>query len=295
MNSDADIAHVLSLPDGRGLAWREYGDPGGAPCIYITGTPGSGLYGAAHSPAAAAAGVRWISIDKPGYGLSDFHPKRTLLDTATDVRALADHLRLGSFAVAGESGGGPHTLAVAYRLPERVTTAIVVAGMGPGDDPAVREGMKPQNKLLFGLAQRAPWALGIPMASMRRRLRNPAKAEELMRKQMATVPACDRESFNDPEFAPIAMAATADAFRHGSRGAVQEMQIFCRPWGFRIEDIAVHVDLWHGELDANVPVAVARKVAAALKDCDAHIVAEQGHSIGRAHLGEIMAAVRARA
>ena len=67
---------LLRLPDGRELAWYEFGDPEGVPCIYTAGTPESGLAGGCYDAAARRAGVRWISIDKPGYGT----PTRSRID-----------------------------------------------------------------------------------------------------------------------------------------------------------------------------------------------------------------------
>jgi pimeloyl-ACP methyl ester carboxylesterase len=69
---------VMTLPDGRRLSWHEFGDPDGAPVIYTAGTPVSGLYGASYDETAQAAGLRWISPDKPGYGSSDYHRERSL-------------------------------------------------------------------------------------------------------------------------------------------------------------------------------------------------------------------------
>src|SRR3954469_14679970 len=100
-----DTPQTMRLADGRQLAWYEYGDAAGLPCVYTTGTPASGLAGSTYDKAAAEAGVRWISVDKPGYGHSDLQRGRTLLDWPADVRALADQLGLQRFAVAGESGG----------------------------------------------------------------------------------------------------------------------------------------------------------------------------------------------
>jgi pimeloyl-ACP methyl ester carboxylesterase len=102
---------VIALPDGRRLRWHEFGDPGGSPVIYTAGTPVSGLGGASYYEAARAAGLRWISPDKPGYGGSDYQPKRSLISWPDDLAALAGHLGLDRVALAGESGRGPFTLA----------------------------------------------------------------------------------------------------------------------------------------------------------------------------------------
>jgi pimeloyl-ACP methyl ester carboxylesterase len=110
---------VINLPDGRQLSWHEFGDPDGAPVIYTSGTPVSGLGGANYDQAARAAGLRWISPDKPGYGGSGYHRKRSLTSWADDLAELADQLGLDRFALAGESGGGPFTLAAARWPPSR--------------------------------------------------------------------------------------------------------------------------------------------------------------------------------
>lgn len=77
----------------------------------------------------------------------------------------------------GESGGGPHTLALAYVVPDRLHGALVIGGLGPAHEPGVREGMKPDNRKLITLAQRAPWLLRLQMWLLARSLRTPAKAE----------------------------------------------------------------------------------------------------------------------
>jgi len=265
-----------------------YGDPDGVPCVYTTGTPASGLAGALHHDAARLGGVRWISVDKPGYGLSAFQPGRQLLDWPEDIVALAGHLGLDRFAVAGESGGGPHALALAHVLGSRITTAVVLAGMGPGDQAWVREGMKRQNRIMLGLAQRAPWAM-VPAAGMMGwMLASPRRAERYMRKQAAVSPPADRELLADPRIRQILLAATRDAFRSGPRGAAQELTMLARPWGFGLREVPVHVDLWHGAEDVNVPVAIAKAVAAELPDCDARIIEGAGHGVAWTRLEEIM-------
>jgi len=58
-------------------------------------------------------------------------PSRRVVDSAVDVSAVADSLGIDRFAVTGVSWGGPYSLAVAARLPERVTRAACIAGVAP--------------------------------------------------------------------------------------------------------------------------------------------------------------------
>ncbi|MEK8107497.1 alpha/beta hydrolase [Micromonospora sp. M12] len=74
-------------------------------------------------------GVHLVCYDRPGYGDSDRHEGRRVADAAADVKAIADDLGIERFAVVGRSGGGPHALACAALLPDRVTRAAVLVGL----------------------------------------------------------------------------------------------------------------------------------------------------------------------
>ena len=64
-------------------------------------------------------------------GLSDRAPVPLVAHYGAELGATADALGIDPFGVLGYSGGGPPALAAAYALPERVSVAGVVAGMGP--------------------------------------------------------------------------------------------------------------------------------------------------------------------
>ena len=102
-----------------------------------------------------AAQVRFIAVDRPGYGHSAFQPVRRLADWASDISFLADHLNVETFSVVGISGGGPHAAACARFLPHRVRGAGIVSGMGPLANPRSEDGMVIFNKLLVRLARKS--------------------------------------------------------------------------------------------------------------------------------------------
>jgi pimeloyl-ACP methyl ester carboxylesterase len=285
----------VRLRDGRTLAFREYGDRTGAPCVYIPGTPVSSLAGQAYDDAARRAGVRLICMDKPGYGHSDPHPAGTLISSARDVEELADSLALGRFAVAGESGGGPYALAVGHVLPHRLTISTVLVGMGPGHEAWARQGMKPLNLTLLFAAQRAPWALRPLLLWYARSLARERPDAHLGARHDARLPEADNEV--NRRVGHIELASTRDAFRQGISGMLREAQLLAAPWGFDLSQVHVHVELWHGEADMNVPVTLARHVAERLPDCTAHILPAVGHAAGHvaedAWLGKVAEAAQA--
>ncbi len=148
----------LRLPDGRRLGYAEFGAPRGRPVFFFHGFPGSRLEAELAATAAARWNLRIIAADRPGIGLSDRRPGRTLANWADDVRTLADSLGLERFAVLGISGGGPYAIACAARLADRLTAAGTIGGLAPLDRPGATAGMSTLNRLVLFLHLRAPAA-----------------------------------------------------------------------------------------------------------------------------------------
>ena len=71
MTAAAVADQVLRLGDGRALGFKVYGDPAGAPLLFLHGTPGSRLKFAIGHDAGQELGLAIVAPDRWGYGLSD--------------------------------------------------------------------------------------------------------------------------------------------------------------------------------------------------------------------------------
>jgi pimeloyl-ACP methyl ester carboxylesterase len=232
--------------------------------------------------------LRLIAPDRPGFGHSDFQPGRQLLDWPDDVCELADALGLRRFAVLGVSGGGPATLACAWKIPERLTAVGVVSSPCPTDAPGVTEGMSRTNRTLFLLAKRAPALVRLNMAFLAYLARSDRLVERLVYK-MADV---DKALVQRPEVRRYLAAGFAEALRQGGAGSAHELVInHGRPWGFRLEDIEIGVHLWQGEADPSVPPAMGRYLAQSIPDCEATFVPGAGHLWIVDHVGDVLDAL----
>ncbi|MCU0722686.1 MAG: alpha/beta hydrolase [Planctomycetes bacterium] len=265
----------VKLKDGRNLGVAEFGDPSGRPVLYFHGYPGSRLEAGLAHEEAALQGVRLIGVDRPGIGLSDFQDGRSIPDWPSDVAGLADALGLPRFAAVGVSGGGPYALACARLIPERLTAAGVVAGLGPVDEAPAPPGMMAVGRLALSLPVQAPWAVQplFQVASWGLR----AQAGMFVDFLASTIPEPDRSVLADPDVRRTLAASQGEAMRQGPRGATWELGLYSGPWGFRLEDVAFAVDLWHGERDAVVPAEMGRAQAKALPRCRARFFPEEGH------------------
>src|SRR5580704_5731338 len=124
---------TTTAPDGRVLTFAEWGDLEGSPVIFLHGTPGCRLSRHPNQELVRSTGAHVITYDRPGYGQSDRDPGRSVAGCAADVAAIADALGFDRFAVRGGSGGGPHALAVAALLGDRITRVACVVGCAPYD------------------------------------------------------------------------------------------------------------------------------------------------------------------
>jgi pimeloyl-ACP methyl ester carboxylesterase len=265
----------LVLADQRRLGYAQYGKPDGQPLFYFHGHPGSRLEARFAHAAAAAAGFRIIALDRPGYGLSDFKPGRTLRDWPADVAEAADTLGIAKFSVAGGSGGGPYALACAWGLPSRVAGVAVISGVGPYQVPGITAGMRWQNRVGFRLGARWPALAGVLARSIERGIKNhPERTIDALARAMSP---SDAEIVRRPEVRDLLLDDIAEAFRQGSRGAAWDIVVLGRPWGFSLREIEPEVHLWQGEDDTLVPPVMARYQASQISKSHLTVFPDEGH------------------
>jgi len=280
------MANIITLPNGRTLAYAEYGDPKGKPVFFFHGTPGSHFFRPPDS-ITARRGVRLICVDRPGYGLSTFQPGRSLFDWPVDVAQLADARGIDRFAVAGHSGGGPHTLACAYALPDRLSAAVTLSGAGPADIPGATAGMTELNRLGCKLGQYVPWLLWRILIWLvyRQRCADPGKA---MDRDTGHRPPADDALISQPAIREACLQSEREAFRGGLKGLAWDARLLVRPWGFRLEEIKTPVFLWHGTDDDLTTIPMARYMAEKIPNCQIKICEGEAHLLLFPHWEEIL-------
>lgn len=266
---------TITLTDGRRLDYAEYGDLRGRPILFFHGQPGNRLFRYPDDGFLVASGIRLITIDRPGYGLSDFQPDRRLLDWHRDVVELADSLGLEGFAVLGFSAGGPYALACALQIPQHITKVGLVDSAPPMDAPEIRDLAPFPLRMNSFLARRLPAVLKLTFSAYwRYSRRNP---EAFIRTAIRQSPQPDREILARPDLYAMLVEVWKENIRVDCLGYVQDVEILMRPWGFRLGDVTAEVHMWQGEADTNTPQAWARYMARELPHCQAAFFANEGH------------------
>ena len=281
---------TIRLPDGRSLGYAEYGDPTGVPVLHFHGTPDSRLEGTLPIVAETAfrLGVRLVLPDRPGIGLSDFKPGRTILDWPDDVLALAGALGLERFAVMGLSGGGPYAAACAWKIPQRITRVGIISGVGPPEMPGAMDFLiETSDGQAVRLGARSPWLLRLTLAYKVFQFRRNPQAVVAQRRSEVSPP--DQAALMREDVVETVIRMTSGAFAQGGRGAAWDYTLFSRPWGFPLSDIHLPVYLWHGEDDWICPVQMGSYVAENIPGCTAKFYPGEGHiSLVVNHFAEIL-------
>ena len=279
----------ITTRDGRTLAFLEVGDPRGPLVLHNHGGPGSRLEARLFTDAAAAHGLRFVCVDRPGIGRSSPQKERSFAGWADDLTAVADALGQREFGVIGWSEGGPWALAAAaYVDPARLRHVTDIAGgcYGTFGDNWAAEGMskidalggflalhfEPGFRLMYA-------ALGVTAAHFRGTF-----AKQLRQ----AVNAYDAAILARPEVEEAFCESTAECFAHGSDGLVRDAELLYYRWAFDVGAIARPVHVWQGTDDRLVPAFINRRVADAMPGAVWHEVEGAGHFVAVGAADEIL-------
>lgn len=279
--------HVLSRRGGRVIAWHEFGcsdNPRGT-VLYCHGTPGSGYEALFFDEAAREMGIRVIAIDRPGLGASDAVDYRTVAGWVdNDVAAVVEHLGLEKVRVIGFSGGSPHAMGIAARMP----------------------GLVDRLALLAPFTHHSLWSTRIGLALTPLRVHTSHLTISWFPKilldratQVAGFFLCDRSTFIravsrqvQGRTAIYRMAVAHDyALQFSIRGGVKDEYAIQSDWGFSESSVKVPVDVWVAAKDLAVKPARARNLGLRLK-ASIYELPHEGHlsllvNQGRAVLGSL--------
>lgn len=272
--------------NGRIIGWTESGLPDGIPVVRMPGTPGSRWLIRADA-LWAECGLRVITVERPGFGISSRLPDRGFNEHADDVAVLLDYLHLQQVHVMAVSGGAPHLLALAARHPARVARASVIAGAAPHVDAEIEQ-MVELNRQAARLAE-ADDLVGL--AALLEPIRGAMLADPLtaFRAVMKTAPAEDLRIMRDHAWQQMIARGLREALSRDLGGWLDESYALARRWG-DINPASVKVSLtwWHGESDRNAPLSAAQRLVHRLPDARLMTWGDEGHLAWYRREGQII-------
>lgn len=257
------IDNSLTLPDGRKLAYAEFGQPDGYPVLYCHATPSSRLEPLfIGDDDFSRFGLRVICPDRPGMGLSDFQSHRGFSDWPKDVAFLTETIGLNQFSVLGVSGGGGYAAVCAAKIPEKLCKAVIASGSWRIDSKAVKTIGFPMN-LMWRVTIHAPFLLPFVLKTMTKMMSQPPKGgfEQASAQPNEILPAADHAVMAQPGRIAINQRILNEVMRQGTKGPAWDYRLCVREWDFDPAEIQIPLTLFHGEQDKNYPLALAQRVA----------------------------------
>lgn len=276
----AHIEHRVPTPDGRVLAVAEWGDPNGTGLFALHGTPGGRISYWMDPGIYARYGLRRLTLDRPGYGDSTRQRGRSVADITSDIAVIADALGVGDFAVTGGSGGGPHALACAALMGDRVLRCLADVSIAPygAEGLDFLAGMNAGNVIEFNAALAGEHVLrGLLERERTATLQRLADGNSNFLGENYEMAEADQAQMAK-HIDRIAHHMT-DCLRPGVEGWIDDDIAFTKPWGFDVESIRVPVLLTYGRADNLVPAAHGDWLAEHIPNADAHVT-------GVGHMGD---------
>ena len=276
----------IKMIDGSIVGYAEYGDLNGKPVIHFHGTPSSRFE--ADNPdldvIAERLHIRYIIPDRPGHGLSSWKPY-TITNYPDIVARIADKLNLDRFAVIGLSGGGRFVAACTWKIPLRLTNAVIVSGTAPFDLPGAKEALSKEDQQTYSMADKTPWLFRMFLWKFARGARrNPASILSMFDHAADS----DKVLLTRPGVKRAFVNMVNGAFEQGTRAVAYDWATIARPWGFSLREIKVPVHIWHGEADTLVPVKHSHILAEAIPDVITRFFPDEGHILIVNHFEDLL-------
>jgi pimeloyl-ACP methyl ester carboxylesterase len=269
------LSHAIAMGDGRTLSFADLGPRNGAPVFFCHSIPGSRLVPEHATDLLEEFGLRMIIPERPGFGLSDFQPGRTIRDVPRDFARLADALGIDRFRVLAASSGCPYALACCVELPERVERAVIMSGVTPQDYAGMLHSAVPAPLRFVVQNVRSASSL-LHRLLMFGMSRDPERALASLRSQLSPE---DQRVLTRPEPGQFIVRTSLESSHRGVRGMVYDAWLLNRRWDFSPSSIppTVPVSFWWGENDVSTPVEHGRALAGEIPHAAFHTLGDCGH------------------
>ena len=262
------------MPDGRTVGVADFGPADGRAVLWCHGGPGSRLEPSQVAADAAAAGLRLIGIDRPGYGRSTPWPGRSIAGWVPDGVAALDELDVERCAVVGVSTGGAYAFALAAAQPSRVSAVVACCAL---TDMAWAEG----RAMMSAATVTGIWEAGdrdTALAIAADELGEDGSRMFAPRPEQAELPTADLDLLADEQWLAAMSATMPEMFAAGVQGYVDDRLADGVGWiTFDVGAVRCPVMVLHGAVDTIVPVAQAVHTASIVPGAQLKVVPELGH------------------
>lgn len=241
----------LSLTHGtRRIGYAIYGSATpSSTLLFFHGTPGTRFFfTASHAQLAHDHNIRVLVPERPGFGLSDPQPNRTIMDGADDAKRILDYLGVDKCSVIGYSAGGPYALAFGNKHSQMCDAIAIVSGVGFWGKGAMK-GMDLLSKL--------GWLIAGYMPKMVRPILKMSISTELKDVREGKLAAFSKQEGNwfrtNEQVRRMLVESVSELYSRdcGVQAEAKDYTLFShrQGWGFDLADIRGKVFMYSGGMD----------------------------------------------
>jgi pimeloyl-ACP methyl ester carboxylesterase len=281
-------APSLVTIEGVPVSFRRIG-AGSRKILFFNGFSGSSTQIEFFRPYLDSSKLEVICVDRPGYFKSGVPTASNQLEATTIIlEKFLTQLGWQTCELFSVSGGTPFLFSFLRTFPERVSHAIVMSGLGPFNSPAFAGILKTESRLslrFIGL---------IPAVILRRILKvsgEPAVGlfARGLEKLLALSPPDLQALQKNPWAVEVLNTALEEGYRQNGLGPQRDAKAFLIPWTIERGNYSGGLEVWHGEEDFVLPIAMAEKVASLFSGAKLHRVEKEGHySMAIHQIGRIL-------
>lgn len=271
-------AHELERPEGRAIGWGSVGPEDGRPVLFVAGAA-TGRSMAFGERFLADAGVRILTMDRPGMGASGVDPERTIESTAADYAAVLAAAGAEGAPVVANSQGAPFGLQLA--LEGACERLLLVSPADEVASPGIHRLLPPSLRDLVAAVDADPESASAFLASI-----GPEGMEDMV---LANADEHDRVVYEHPKFREQYRVALEEGFANEGAGYVRDTLLAMGRWGIPLERIATPVEIWQGDLDASHSPDQAEHLSRRIPGAERRLVAFAGGALLWTHAREVVA------
>jgi len=278
---------TLSLSDGDSIGWAEYGPTDGLPILLAHNISGSRFQIPTHEQTLHDQQIRLIVPDRPGIGLSSGPNTDAVVEFASGVDALLNHLALDEVHLIGHSIGAVYAMGCAHALPGRFRSFSLVSPMVPIQTSDM-DGLNPELRGMIELVRRDPTLARKTLA-----LRMRGEPREQLDRMISALPPVDQILYREPGFYQMAADAAVENACRGPSAMINDLMLLAEPRPFQPSSSAAPSTCWHGELDITSPTSAVQRFVQGLPECTLHLIPGETHNLLFRQWHSIIAHIRA--
>lgn len=263
----------FQLPNGKRLAYVDFGPNDAEPVLLLHGAHGSAYYFSEFPDAPFNSRWRMIGVDRPGYGESEMW-NHTYTELAEALRVLCVHLNLEQVNILGVSAGGAYALACGAVFPSMLRRIVSISAVAPLT-PTVRRDINRTNRIVYWFAKNIPFLNRLNANFIARVSRE--NMESFLERSKGKFSLPDQREAEKEIVRQLLIASAKEAYPNDGRGLAQDLENQANPWDFSCKDVPVETHIWSSQEDTSSPPIMAQMLHEQLPHSFLHQVANAGH------------------